>query len=131
MRSPALGRRPRTCRLQGFQASLTAADILENPLGLVPMRARDAPGRLTLHVAPAPCPAPASVISASARSLPTNPQATAQMEGMEIPNGGVTFSSQHNAEVSDDAANLVGVVVGVGVVGDVGVVYKWLVSKAW
>lgn len=32
--------------------------------------------------------------------------AVAQQEGMDPPNGGVTFSSQHNAEVSLDAENL-------------------------
>lgn len=42
--------------------------------------------------------------------IKTNPlgltPAVTQREGAELPNGGVTFSSQHNAEVSLDAANL-------------------------
>lgn len=32
--------------------------------------------------------------------------ALSQVEGMDPPNGGMTFASQHNAEKSDDAANL-------------------------
>ena len=48
---------------------------------------------------PTPCPPPCLC-------LPASLQAVVQAEGMDLPNGGMTFASQHNAEKSDDAANL-------------------------
>lgn len=47
----------------------------------------------------------ASLLGIGANPLGLVP-AVVQMEGMEVPNGGVTFASQHNAEVSLDAENL-------------------------
>lgn len=45
---------------------------------------------------------------AASASVPPCPslQAVSVQEGLDAPNGGLTFSSQHNAEVSLDAANL-------------------------
>lgn len=106
----AVGEPPPTARtlvcrpplLQGFQASLTPEGVAGNPLGLVPVSAAPPPAlALVQHH-----PRPGALLTVPLPSLALLPQAQAQAEGMDLPNGGVTFSSQHNAEVSLDAENL-------------------------
>ena len=104
---------------EGFSAALTAAGVAGNPLGLVPVRplqcrvlqgaavaATAAGGATQVHTLTAmPLASPSSC--QHTRHPPSRAvQAVSQAEGMEAPNGGMTFSSQHNAEQSDDAENL-------------------------
>ncbi|KAL4420515.1 hypothetical protein ABPG75_010171 [Micractinium tetrahymenae] len=84
---------------EGFQASMTP--IGQNPLGLSPVS-------LPLASAPTQCACSRPAAQPLAARLQSNSlrQSPGNAEGLDAPNGGVTFSSQHNAEVSLDAANL-------------------------